>query len=166
MREAALGAYAHQDVPFEKLVEELQPQRDLSRSPLFQALLVLQNAPVPELKLPGLALRAFDSQGNTAKFELSVAFEETDEGLSGRVEYNTDLFEPATIARLAEHLRRLLEGAAANPEQRLADLPLLPEDERRKLLVEWNASRAEIPGRLRAPGSSSAWWSGRLARPR
>ena len=146
VREVSLGAYAHQDVPFEKLVEELQPKRDLSRSAFFQVLLVLQNAPLPELKLPGMALRLFDAEDNvTAKFDLSVAFQETADGLTGTFEYNTDLFEPATIARMAEHLRTLLEGAVANPEQRLEALPLLTEQDRANALVAWNATAAPYP---------------------
>jgi len=145
-REATLGAYAHQDVPFEKLVEELQPMRDLSRPPLFQVLFVLQNAPLPELTLPGLAVRGFQAQETTtAKFELSLAFLETAQGFEGWVEYNTDLFERDTIVRMMGHLRTLLEGIVANPDQRLAELPLLTEDDRRKMLVEWNDTRTELP---------------------
>ncbi|HZN91438.1 MAG TPA: amino acid adenylation domain-containing protein, partial [Myxococcales bacterium] len=147
VRDVALGAYAHQDVPFEKLVEELQPTRDLSRSPLFQVLFALQNAPPPQLVLPGLTLRRFDAHGDVpAKFELSLSLDDTGQGFTGTFEYNTDLFEPATISRMAGHLRTLLEGVVENPEQRLSELPLLTQAERHTLLVAWNDTRAEYPG--------------------
>ncbi|HEY3570033.1 MAG TPA: amino acid adenylation domain-containing protein [Thermoanaerobaculia bacterium] len=136
-RETTLAAYAHQEVPFERLVEELVPGRDLSRPPLAQVMLVLQNAPADDLRLPGLALRAETLETGTAKLELTCTFTETGEGLAGRLEYNRDLFEPATAGRLAGHLARLLAGAAASPGLRLSELPLLSADESAQLLA-WN----------------------------
>ncbi|HZI03814.1 MAG TPA: amino acid adenylation domain-containing protein, partial [Archangium sp.] len=141
VRETTLGAYAHQDVPFEKLVEELQPERDLSRSPLFQVTLSVQNTPVQALETPGLVLRPLELEAQTARFELSLTFAEDAGALAGVLLYNADLYDARTAARMAGHLCVLLEGAAANPEQSLGLLPLLSEAERRQLLVEWNDTR-------------------------
>lgn len=138
-------AYAHQEVPFEKVLEELQPERDLSRHPLFQVMFVLQNAPVPELTLPGLQLEVSELNNGTAKFDMTVWLTETERGLTGTWEYNTDLYEEATIARMAEHFEILLEGIAENPECPVRDLPLLPKDERHRLLEEFNDTAAPYP---------------------
>ena len=124
-KEIALAAYAHQDVPFEKLVEELKPERSLSHNPLFQVLFSLQNAPHQGLQLSGVEAIPFKPARGTAKFDLSLFFAESPEGLRGRLEYNTDLFDAATVQRMLEHYRVLLEGAVANPELRLSQLPLL-----------------------------------------
>ncbi|HKH48265.1 MAG TPA: amino acid adenylation domain-containing protein, partial [Thermoanaerobaculia bacterium] len=137
VRETTLSAYAHQDVPFERLVEELAPQRDLSRPPLAQVLFALQNATSGPLELPGLALTATSVSTETARLELSCLLTETERGLDGMVEYSRDLFEEATIARLVEHLARLLAGAAAEPGRRASELPMMSAEERRQLLVEW-----------------------------
>ncbi|MFL5351286.1 amino acid adenylation domain-containing protein, partial [Archangium sp.] len=145
VRDTTLAAYEHQDVPFEKLVEQLQPQRDLSRSPFFQVAFVLQNAPVEALRLPDLTLRPLQQSSTTAKFEWTLSLTDMPGGFTGSLEYNTDLFEPGTVARAMEHLRILLEGAVANPEARLSELPLLSEAERRKVLVEWNDTRVDYP---------------------
>ncbi len=122
MRTAALGAYAHQDVPFDKLVEHINPQRDLSRSPLFQAMFSLQNTPIAELELPGLVLQPMEQPSQTAKFELLLSLSETREGFSGILEYNTDLFTADTASRMAEHFCLLLADALAHPERRLDQL--------------------------------------------
>ncbi|HEV2847140.1 MAG TPA: amino acid adenylation domain-containing protein, partial [Thermoanaerobaculia bacterium] len=124
-RETTLGAYAHQDLPFEKLVEELAPRRDLSHSPLFQVMLVLQNAPQRPIELPGLRIQPLEAETGTAKFDLSLVVREAGEGLAAWLEYDLDLFDPATAERIAGHLRTLLEGAAADPGRRLSELPLL-----------------------------------------
>ncbi|HEX8819773.1 MAG TPA: amino acid adenylation domain-containing protein, partial [Archangium sp.] len=145
VRQVALGAYAHQDVPFEKLVEELKPQRSLSHSPLFQVMLTFQNTPTSRIDLPGLALNSLAPESHTAKFDLTLALEDTTEGLAATLEYNTDLFEPETAARMLGHLRVLLEAATANPELSLSALPLLPEAERQQVLVQWNDTRADYP---------------------
>ena len=145
LRDVALGAYAHQDLPFERLVEELQPERDLSRNPLSQIMFALQNAPQEALKLSGLALSPLEVDSGTAKFDLSLSMIEAAEGLRGLLEYNTDLFDAATIARLLGHFRTLLEGIVTNPNQRLLDLPILTEPEQHRLLVEWNDTQATYP---------------------
>ncbi|HKN84017.1 MAG TPA: amino acid adenylation domain-containing protein, partial [Pyrinomonadaceae bacterium] len=138
VRETALEAYAHQDLPFEKLVEELQPERTLSHSPVFQVMLDLQNAPMHDLELQGLRLtpRPFDSR--TAKFDLILTVGEMDGRLSGQLEYSTDLFDAATVRRMARHLEHLFEAAVSNPDEQVSRLPLLNEDERRQILFEWN----------------------------
>ncbi|MBD6618564.1 amino acid adenylation domain-containing protein [Komarekiella sp. 'clone 1'] len=145
VREVALGAYAHQDLPFELLVEELQPQRDLSHTPLFQVMFVLQNAPMSALELPGLTLSPLESNSDSAKLDLTLYITETVDGLLGNLEYNTDLFEESSIQRMAAHLQTLLEGIVANPQQRLSELPLLTEFERRQLMVEWNDTEVKYP---------------------
>ncbi|HEX8117737.1 MAG TPA: amino acid adenylation domain-containing protein, partial [Pyrinomonadaceae bacterium] len=143
VREVCLGAYAHQDLPFEKLVEELQPDRDLSRSPLFQSMFTLQNSSVGALALKGLEISPFRVGDATTKFDLSCTFGETPEGLRGVLEYSTELFDEATVSRMAGHLETLLEAIAAAPDARLSTLPLLSAAERRQLLVEWNDTRAD-----------------------
>jgi FkbH-like protein len=122
VRETALGAYAHQDLPFEKLVEELNPPRDLSRQPLFQTLFSLQNLPTEQFRLPALELSPVQSKQTTTKFDLSLYFQEMQQGLVGTIEYATTLFERATIDRLATHFERLLQGIVANPASPLSQL--------------------------------------------
>ncbi|HYY98878.1 MAG TPA: amino acid adenylation domain-containing protein, partial [Pyrinomonadaceae bacterium] len=138
VKEVCLGAYAHQDVPFEKLVEELQPDRDLSRTPLFQVMFALQNAPMPALKLGDLRLSLADVPAEAAKFDLTLSLEESRGGLSGALEYNSDLLDAAVVKRMAGHYRRLLESVVENADAPLSALTLLGEAERRRLLVEWN----------------------------
>ncbi|MBE8964962.1 amino acid adenylation domain-containing protein [Nostocales cyanobacterium LEGE 12452] len=148
VREVALGAYAHQDLPFELLVDQLQPERDLSHTPLFQVMFVLQNAPMSALELSGLTLSFLESNSDNAKFDLSLHITETLDGLIGSLEYNTDLFEGSSIQRMVAHLQTLLEGIVANPQQRLSELPLLTESERHQLMVEWNNTEVEYPQQL------------------
>ncbi|HEX8851949.1 MAG TPA: condensation domain-containing protein, partial [Pyrinomonadaceae bacterium] len=143
VREVALAAYTHQDLPFERLVGELQPERRMSHSPLFQVLFVLQNAPMPALELSGLTLTPIIADTGIAKFDLTLSMEETPHGLRGYFGYNTDLFEPSTIERMAGHFRTLLEGVAAHPARRLSELPLLTKKETRQLLDEWNDTGAD-----------------------
>ncbi|MEG4112400.1 MULTISPECIES: amino acid adenylation domain-containing protein [unclassified Microcoleus] len=138
VREVALGAYAHQDVPFEKLVEELQPNRDLSHSPLFQVMFAFQNASEFALELPDLSLNCQQIHSGTANFDLTLELEATGTGIRGWFEYRLDLFESATIARMAGHFQNLLEGIVANSSARLSDLPMLAEAERQQILFEWN----------------------------
>jgi len=145
VREVALGAYTHQDIPFEKLVEELRPKRDLSRNPLFQVMFALQNTPRFDLKLPGLTLSPFEVDNGTARFDLTLFLAETDGGLTGAVRYSTDLFDAATITRMLGHFSTLLEGVVANPDQRLSDLPLLTNVERQQLVVKWNDTFTDCP---------------------
>jgi amino acid adenylation domain-containing protein len=145
VREAALGAHAHQDLPFEKLVEELKPERDLSKTPLFQVMFALHNVPSPTLELSGLEIEPLEVKSLTAKFDLLLSMAEEGGELRGELKYNADLFNPDTILRMTGHLKSLLEGITANPEARLSELPLLTAEERRQLLVEWNETRAEYP---------------------
>jgi amino acid adenylation domain-containing protein len=146
-RETALGALAHAELPFEQLVDALQPERDLSRSPLFQVLFTLRSEPLPELALPGLALRPADTFPGAVQFDLSLLLEESrDGGIDGWIEHSSDLFDGATVERLALHCSTLLASAAADPDRRLSDLSLLSEAERAQLLVQWNDTRLELPG--------------------
>ncbi|MDZ7401244.1 MAG: amino acid adenylation domain-containing protein [candidate division KSB1 bacterium] len=142
---AALEAYAHQDIPFEMLVEQLQPQRDLSHSPLFQVMLVLQNAPQHALELPDLTITPMAAETGTAKFDLSLVAMEGNEGMQLSLEYNTDLFDASTMARLLDHFQTLLTGVIADPDMRLADYPLMSNEQLHRLIVEWNRTQAEFP---------------------
>jgi amino acid adenylation domain-containing protein/non-ribosomal peptide synthase protein (TIGR01720 family) len=144
VRETALGAYAHQDVPFERLVDELQAVRDLSFTPLFQVMFTLQNAPLPERRSSGLSISFLETESGTAKFDLELLAAEKGSGLAFTWEYNTDLFDRAAVAQMAEHFRRLLLGALSNPERAVSALPLLNEDEERRLLFEWNDTRSDL----------------------
>ena len=141
VRDLTLGAYAHQDLPFERVVEELQPARDLSRNPIFQVSFALQNAPMQELELPGLVLRTQEFESLTTRFDLECHVWDVAGGLQGFLFYSTDLFAEATIERLIEHYRKFLEEVVANPDQRVSEIQFLPEDERRKLLLEWNETQ-------------------------
>lgn len=145
VRETSLDAYAHQDMPFEKLVEELRPDRNLSQNPLFQVLFSLQNAPRVAFELPGLKLKLMDTGETTSKFDISAFLLETPDGVRGRFEFNTDLFDSGTIERMLGHFEVLLEAAVANPTALVADLPLLGEAERHKILVEWNQTASDYP---------------------
>jgi amino acid adenylation domain-containing protein len=159
VREVTLGAYSHQDLPFEKLVEELHPDRNLSQHPLFQVVFSLQNAPMSALELPGLVPSFINIDSKKTRFDLELhlwkcsddfrslwgANWEYSEGLRGIIVYNTNLFDKATISRMLEHFKTLLSGIVENPEQRIANLPLLSEVETHQLLVEWNNTQANYP---------------------
>jgi amino acid adenylation domain-containing protein len=145
VREVALGAYAHQDLPFEKLVEALQPERDLSRTPLFQVMFNLENIPTKAVKTPSLSIDEFEFDSGVSQFDLALEVIEKDEGLSCLLNYSTDLFDAATIERMLGHYQTLLEGIVADPEERIGVLPLLTEAERHQLLVEWNDTQADYP---------------------
>src|SRR5262249_51579652 len=125
VRQETLAAYAHQDLPFEKLVEELAPERSLAYTPLFQAMLVLQNAPFSVLEVPGLRLSPLPVPSRTAKFELTLALGESEAGLVGTLEYNVDLFDRSTVERSIVHLGNLLAAAGREPGRRLSELALL-----------------------------------------
>ena len=144
VQETALAAYAHQDLPFEKLVEELNPERDLSRSPLFQVMFLFNNTPMQSLELPGLEPSRMKADSGTSKFDLSLYAIERPEGLLCAFEYNTDLFNADRIERMLRHLQVLLEGSVAHPEQRLSELQLLPESEKHRLLVDLNQTGADF----------------------
>ena len=145
VREVALGAYAHQELPFENLVEALQPQRDLSHTPLFQVMFVLQNAQITSFNLPGLAISSLETDSGNAKFDLTLDITELPEGMHVAFEYNTDLFHQSTIERMLTHFQTLLESIVAAPEQSIALLPIIPETELSKMLIEWNQTWAEFP---------------------
>jgi acyl carrier protein len=133
----ALEAHAHQDLPFEKLVGVLHDRRDPGRTPLFQVMLVVQNAPRPALESPELTMSPIPAESGTAKFDLTLFLTETADGLLATAEYRTDLFDAATIERMLGHFRTLLEGIVAGPDRPIATLPLLTEAERRQLLGAW-----------------------------
>ncbi|HWS53530.1 MAG TPA: condensation domain-containing protein, partial [Pyrinomonadaceae bacterium] len=144
-REVCLGAYAHQEVPFERVVEELQPERSLSRTPLFQVMLALQNAPAETLEVKGLQITALPAVHTAARLDLILSITEADGGLTCSLQYNADLFERSAVERLADHYATLLAGAAADPSLPLSRLPLLTDAERRRLLVEFNDTAREYP---------------------
>ena len=143
VRETCLGAYAHQEIPFEKLVQELRPERSLRHSPLFQVFFQL-NTPRESLSLSGLESKPFKHQNETAKFDLTLALNDTSNGLLGRLEYSTDLFDPATARRLVTHFTTILDAAVAAPETPVHALPMLTKPERQQLLEEWNNTRRDF----------------------
>ncbi|RKH18541.1 amino acid adenylation domain-containing protein, partial [Corallococcus sp. CA041A] len=145
VRDTTLAAYEHQDLPFEKLVEELQVPRDLGRTPLVQAVFALQNAPAEAFNAPGLRMEPLEVDAGTAHFDLSLLLTETPDGLRGSIEYSTDLFERDTVARLAGHLLVLLEAAVAGPDVPLSRLPWLTPEERQQVLVAWNDTALPYP---------------------
>ena len=145
VRKVAVEAYAHQDVPFEKLVEELQPQRNLSHSPLFQVMFVFQNAPATALEFQGLSMSPMINGSDTAKFDLTLSIREESGGLRGDLQYNTDLFDRSTVERMLNHFENLLKGIVADPDRRLSDFALLTPAERHQLLVEWNDTKRDYP---------------------
>jgi amino acid adenylation domain-containing protein len=150
LREVTLGAYAHQDLPFERLVEELQPTRHLGHHPLFQVMFAYQNVPTLQDPQPAAEGEALEFVSGTTRFDLSLFMQESGNGLRGTFEYSTDLFDDGRIARMIGHLRTLLHAVVADPDLRLWDLPLLPATER-QLIAAWNATEAEFPQTLAVP---------------
>jgi amino acid adenylation domain-containing protein len=144
VRSTAVGAYAHQDLPFEQLVEALSPRRDSSRSPLYQVVFSLQNAPQTVYELPGLSLRPLVLLRQTAKVDLALTLQEAAHGLHGWWEYNVDLFEASTIARMHSHWLTILQGLVARPEQRICTLPLLSAQERQQIITAWNPPGPQV----------------------
>lgn len=145
VRNKALEAYDHQELPFEKLVEALHPERSLSHSPLFQVLIANNNNALSTVEAAGLTISSLEVAYKRAKFDLSLFIWEDSGSLAGTVEYNVDLFERATIERLIGHWQTLLASIAADPELPLSQLALLSEAEQHQLLIEWNATQAEYP---------------------
>jgi amino acid adenylation domain-containing protein/FkbM family methyltransferase len=145
VKKAALDAYTHQDLPLEKLVEELQPERDLSRNPLFQVMFAMQNVPIATLELSGLTPGPLATERTKTRFDLEVHLQAAKEGIEGKFVYNIDLFDVATIERMIGHYQKILEGIVANPDFRLSELPLLTENERQQLQVEWNNTSTDYP---------------------
>ena len=148
VRETALGAYAHEEMPFERLVEALHPERSLSRNLVFQAMFLLDESPVRAFRLPGLELAPVEVDTGSSMFDLTLALETADDGLAGRFEYAAALFDASTIRRMAGHFAVLLRGIASNPDARLSELPLMADSER-ALLATWNATDRDYPRGLR-----------------
>ena len=145
VRVVTLDAYANQDMPFEKLVEVLNPQREPSRHPLFQVMFVFQNTTEAKLQLNEISVNALKVSSASTKFDITLELSENIEGLTGSLEYATDLFDAPTITRLIGHYQTLLEGIIARPDARLSELPLLTNPERQQLLVEWNDTYSDYP---------------------
>jgi len=152
VRQTTLGAYAHQDLPFQRLVEEMQSDRDLSRTPLFQVVFLLQNAPSADIKLPGVTMRSLAgeegfslTQDVTAKFDLTMNILEAGNNLVALLGYNTDLFGAATIRRMLAHFKRLLQAAAEDPDRPIGELRMLTEEERSVALDVWNRRGVRHP---------------------
>lgn len=145
VQQVALGAYAHEELPFEKLVEELQPERNMSHTPLFQVLFGLQSDPTTAIEMAGLTMRFQEIDSRTAKCDITLNMTEKPQTIEGYLEYNTDLFDDATMTRLISHFETILHGAAANPDRRLADIPMLSEEERHTILIGWNDTRTNYP---------------------
>ncbi|MBD2812214.1 amino acid adenylation domain-containing protein [Xenorhabdus sp. Vera] len=145
VRERALSAYAHQDLPFEQIVETLQPERSLSYSPIFQVMLAFNNTPAKTLTLPGLQLAPVEQVRHSTHFDMTLSLTETDAGLFGELEYAVDLFDSATIKRFVGYLKQILVAMTNDATQSITSLPMLPDSERQQLLVEFNATQANFP---------------------
>ena len=174
VREVCLGAYAHQDLPFEKLVEELQPERNMSHSPIFQVMFIMQTATQEAMAGAdgNLQLSNLGSDSGTSKFDLTLSLVEGREVITGMMEYNKELYDASTIERAVGHYRRLVESAAADPDRPLYDLPLLTDEEQHQILDLWNGTARPYPqdatlGRLfseqaaRTPDRVALGWEGR-----
>jgi non-ribosomal peptide synthetase component F len=145
VREVALGAYEHQDLPFEKLVEELQPERNLTHTPLFQVAFAHQNTANHVLEIAGVLVAPVEKIIETTKFDLHLSVNSAGEGIGATLYYATDLYDDVTIGRLLGHFRVLLEGMVADPDRRVSELPILTEGEEHQLLVEWNDTKRDYP---------------------
>jgi amino acid adenylation domain-containing protein len=145
-RETTLEAYAHQELPFERLVEELVPERDLSHNPLFQVLFAMESAQrLTALQLPGLTVEPLEAHSGTSKFDLTLFATDAESTLELAFEYDTGLFNPETIEQMAEHFKTLLAGIVNEPNRRISELPLLTSEECRRLLIAWNDTDADYP---------------------
>ena len=147
VRDVTVAAQAHQDLPFEKIVDDLQPARDPSRTPVFQVAFVFQNAPTAEMRAQGLRLSRLRLPTTTSKFDLTLTLTDAEPSMPVEIEYSADLFAPDTIARLAAHFETLLADAVARPERRISALRVLTEEERHRLVAEWNATASAYPRR-------------------
>ena len=150
VRETALGAYAHQDLPFEKLLEEVKPERNLSRTPLFQVMMVLQNMPLPPLELPGMTCAPIELETFRSNFDLTLwLYEketETNQEMKMVLDYSTDLFDASSIRQMLTCLRNLLISAITDPSRRLSDLSILAEEQRQTILSRWSGADRYKPG--------------------
>ena len=147
VRQVTLDAYAHQDVPFSKIVEQLELDRNLSHHPIFQVMFTWQNMPDYHEELGDLSVKQIAVESVAAKFDLDVSMVKSESGLQGTFTYNTDLFDAATIERMTGHFQTLLEGIVENPQRQIAQLPMLTPAERQQLLVKWNDTDTEYPGK-------------------
>lgn len=145
VRESALQAQMHADIPFEMLVEELHPERSLSQTPVFQSMFVYLNTPMPEMKMAGLRLTELDIEETASKFDICLTLKEKPSGLTGSLQYSTERFSRERMQRLMGHFEQLLEGIVADPNVSVSKLPLLTQGEREQILVEWNDTAAPIP---------------------
>ena len=143
VREVALGAYAHQHLPFDKLLEEMQPDRDLSRTPLFQVMFVLQNAPGSAIQLPDLIVETQEIDNRTSLFDLTLSLFEQNDELVGNFDYNTDLFDQATIMRMNGQFETLLKAIVTQPDSLISELPLLNETEKHQIVHKWNETQID-----------------------
>lgn len=158
VRDTAMAAYEHQDIPFERLVEVLQPERTFNRPPFFQVMFVLQNQPMPAVDQPGLRIEPIEIHNSTSKFDILLNVFETPEGFNVGIEYADDLFDEDTIERMLEHYRILLQGIVERPESPVDELPMLSEAEKQTLLFDWNQTIVEYPGEI--PHVLSRWIEG------
>lgn len=145
VRQTALDAYNHQDMPFEHLVEALQPERNLSHTPLFQIMFVLQNAPLGKMELPGLSVRTIETETVSSLFDLSLSLTETESGIRGSLHYKTDLFDEIRMIRMGGHFQNLLEQIVLFPDRRISEFSFLSESEQHQLLIEFNDTAAGFP---------------------
>lgn len=145
VRTVAMDAYAHQDLPFEKLVAELRLQRDLSRTPIFQVAFVFQNTPFPSMNVPGLNIKLLPIDRRAAQFDLSLIVNESKKGLEGAFEYNTDIFESSTIERMSSSFQSLLADAVNHPSKRLSMLAIMSENEQQRIVIKFNETSAYYP---------------------
>ncbi|MBX6767933.1 MAG: amino acid adenylation domain-containing protein, partial [Actinomadura rubrobrunea] len=148
VRQTCLGAFAHQELPFERLVEELQPRRDLSRSPIFQVCFIYQNIPIPEFDEVGLRMEPVEVESSTARFDLTLEVFDRPDGMSGSFEYNSDLFDAETVERMSRHLELLVGALVAEPDRPITEVPMLTEQEERRLRRDWNDTDRTWPDRL------------------
>ena len=145
VRKTVLDGLENQDLPFEQLVDHLRPERTLNQNPLFQLMFILENSPRSDMRLGDITLRPLEVKGLTAKFDLTLSLVPEEAELQGRLNYNCELFEPASIHRMIAHYQQLLEGIAGQPDQSIAGLSLLTQAEREQVLVEWNRTAVEYP---------------------
>jgi amino acid adenylation domain-containing protein/thioester reductase-like protein len=143
-KETCLGAFSHQEFPFEQLVDLLRPERSQGHAPLFQVMLVLQNSPMPEITLPGVTMTPMEQELSTAKFDITLSVEEQEQGVALDWEYNTEIFQESTIRRMSSQLELLLQGMCEAPEKRVWQLPILSREEC-SALRHWNATRQDFP---------------------
>ena len=146
VRKVCVEAYSNEELPFEKLIDEIRPTRDMSYSPLFQVMFAFQNVPGAAIELPELTLAPISVDCGSSMFDLTLFMWEDEKGLSGRIEYSTDLFNAETIKRFIGHFRTLLESVVADPSRRISELAFLPDAERHQILVTWNDTSADYPG--------------------